>query len=235
MQIVSAATRRVARLFCIVRRARLVVLAVAAVGLAGCQDKHEWHQKLTVVVDTPSGKVSGSSVIAISATFGQVPLTEKEVWYRVTGEATVVEVAPGRYLFALLDGSQERYYRAVRDKLERMDRGEWLKSIPNMEGVITLKPKNYPLLVTFANVNNPKSVQRINPRDLAASFGKGYKLNRITLEISNEPITEESLLEFGFMQALQTQATLSGLEKYKSRYSDQIYYLTKKSFEVNGD
>ncbi len=218
-----------------VRKARLAVFMAAAVGLAGCQDKYEWHQKLTVVVDTPSGRVSGSSVIAINATFGQVPLTEKEVWYRVTGEATVVEVAPGRYLFALLDDSEERYHRAVHDRLKNMKRGEWLKSIPNMEGVITLKPRDYPLLVTFANINNPKSVRRINPIDLAASFGKGYKLNRITLEIANEPITKKSLLEFGFMQALHNQSTLSGLENYKPRYSDEIYYLTKKSFEMKGD
>ena len=142
MQIVSAATRRVARMFCVARGARLAVFAVAAVGLAGCQDKYEWHQKLTVVVSTPSGKVSGSSVIAINARYGQVPLSDIEVWYDVTGEATVVEVAPGRYLFALLEGTEERLYRSIREQSEYRSRGDWLKIIPALKDTVKINKKD---------------------------------------------------------------------------------------------
>ncbi len=189
MQSTSAAARRVARMFYVARGARLAAFAAAAVGFAGCQDKHEWHQKLTVVVDTPTGEVSGSSVIAINATFGDVPFSDKEVWCRIRGEATVAELAPGRYLFALLGDDEERYYRAVRDQLKDMGRGEWLKRIPEMKGVVTLKPRNFPLLVTFRDVDDSESVLKVDPNDLAATFGPGFKLDRITLEITDEPVT----------------------------------------------
>ena len=190
MQSIGAATLRVARMFCVARAARLAVFAAAAVGLAGCQDKHEWHQKLTVVVDTPAGKVSGSSVIAINATFGQLPMTDREVWYRIRGGATVVELAPGRYLFALLSGSEERYYRAIRDQLKHVRRGDWLERIPKMKGVVELKRKNYPQLVTYRNTENPKTVGVVDPTDLSATFGRGFRLDEITLEITDEPVTE---------------------------------------------
>ncbi len=190
MQIISAATRRVARLFSIVRRARLAVFAVAAVGLAGCQDKHEWHQKLTVVVDTPSGEVSGSSTIEVVAVFGQLPLSNNEVNYRITGEAAVVEVAPDRFLFALLGRSEERYYRAIRDQLRHVHRGDWLGRIPNMKEVVVLKPDNYPLLVSFRDINDPQRIFEVDPGDLASVFGVGFQLNRITLEITQSPITD---------------------------------------------
>ena len=172
-----------------VRKARLAVFMAAAVLLAGCQDKHEWHQKLTVVVDTPSGKVSGSSVIAIEATFGQVPMSDREVWYRVTGEATAVEIAPGRYLFALLGGSEERYYRAVRDRQKNVSRGEWLKRIPQMKEVVTLQPDGYPKLITFEDIDSPSSAREVNANTVSKVFGVGYKLDRITIEIVDDPIT----------------------------------------------
>ena len=193
MQSIRAATLRVARLFCIVRRAWLTVFMAAVVGLAGCRDKHEWHQKLTVVVDTPSGEVSGSSTIEVRAAFGKLPLSNNEVNYRITGEATVVGIAPGRYLIALLSGSKERYYRAAHDKLKNLDRGDWLHLIPEMETILTLEPNNYPLLVTFGDVKDPKSVRKVDPAHLSETFGPGYRLKKISLEITEESISDSRI------------------------------------------
>jgi hypothetical protein len=33
-------------------------------------------------------------------------------------------------------------------------------------------------------------VRRVDPNDLAASFGPGYRLNAITMTITDEPVTE---------------------------------------------
>ncbi len=38
-----------------------------------------------------------------------------------------------------------------------------------------LARENYPLLVTFDNINDPASVRRVDPGDLPASFGRGYR------------------------------------------------------------
>lgn len=156
--------------------------------LAGCRDRYEWNQKLTVTVETPEGEKSASSVTKIVALFGQLPGSGNEVEYDYSGEAVTLEVAPGRYLFALLGGSEERFYRAL--GYNYGDRGKKLDGISKMQGELrVLEPNNYPLLVTFANIADPASVQQVDAANLAASFGPGVKLKSITLEITDEPVT----------------------------------------------
>lgn len=168
----------------------LAIGAILLLTLAGCQDRNEWRQKLTVTVDTPNGEVAGSSVVRVVSRFGQVPLSNSEVNYEVTGEATVVEVAPGLYLFALLGNSEaERFYRAL--GYDYGNRGEKLDRIARMQGESrVLEPKNYPLLVTFRDIDDPTTVERVDPDNLAASFGSGYRLKAITLEITDEKVTK---------------------------------------------
>ena len=79
-----------------------LILVLCLVALAGCRTEHQWRQKTTLTVETPAGPRSGSSVVEVTALFGKLPLTGNEVEYSFHGEATVVEIMPGRYLFALL-------------------------------------------------------------------------------------------------------------------------------------
>lgn len=37
-------------------------------------------------------------------------------------------------------------------------------------------PKDYPLLVTFTDITDPKAVKKVEPHNLAATFGKGVSL-----------------------------------------------------------
>jgi hypothetical protein len=55
---------------------------------------------------------------------------------------------------------------------------------------LVVQPKRYPMLVTFEDVTDPKSVRLVDPADLATSFGAGYALRKITLEITREPVTK---------------------------------------------
>lgn len=168
---------------------RMAILLMATVWFAGCQDQHGWYQKLTVVVDTPAGEISGSSIVEVRARFRQLPLSNSEVNYSVAGEAIALEIEPGRYLFALLGGDEERYYRAVREKIGNRNREEWLNLIPKMDEVVTLRPENYPRLVTFHDNDDPKSISRVNPVELADHFGDQISLKTVTLEITEAPIT----------------------------------------------
>jgi hypothetical protein len=59
-------------------------------------------------------------------------------------------------------------------------------SIAEIDDIATLDPDNYPLLVTFKENDDPKSVRRVNPDDLAAVFGAGHSLGAITMEITDE-------------------------------------------------
>lgn len=167
-----------------------LLLVLCFLTLTGCRDRHEWHQKLTLVVQTPAGEVSGSAVVGVSALFGNIPMTGTEVEYSVIGEATFVEVAPGRYLFALVPGSEERFYYAARDRFAGMPRGEWLAEIQRQTESVSLLPDALPMLVTFTDVADPASVTLVNPADLAASFGSGLALTGAWLEITDEPVTD---------------------------------------------
>jgi hypothetical protein len=44
------------------------------------------------------------------------------------------------------------------------------------------------MLVTFVDINDPTTVQRVDPDNLAATFGPGVSLKRITLEITDEKV-----------------------------------------------
>ena len=46
------------------------------------------------------------------------------------------------------------------------------------------------MLVTFGDINVPASVKLVDPKNLAASFGPGYRLKDMTLEITDEAMTE---------------------------------------------
>ena len=56
--------------------------------------------------------------------------------------------------------------------------------------VYELFDKNKPLLVTFSDINDPSSVKKVDPYDLESHFGAGVKLKRITLEITDESVSE---------------------------------------------
>jgi hypothetical protein len=45
------------------------------------------------------------------------------------------------------------------------------------------------MLVTFTDIDDPKSVQRVDPANLAASFGPGIRLKRITVEVTDDDVT----------------------------------------------
>ncbi len=47
----------------------------------------------------------------------------------------------------------------------------------------------YPMMVVFGDLSDPTSVTKVNPDDLAATFGKGVKLKRVTVELTGDPLT----------------------------------------------
>ncbi|MVA97003.1 hypothetical protein GN330_07050 [Nitratireductor sp. CAU 1489] len=181
------------------RKVALLYVLIAITLLAGCDalgfKNWEWRQKLVLEVETPTGVVSGGSVVAVEA--GTSPKWAPGagaggLGSRMHGEASFVEVAPGRYLFALLGGGDwERevaltlfFPEPAPSPLERAERLETMREIR------VLPRERYPLLVTFTDLADPTTVRRVDPDDLAATFGPGVALKRVTLEITEEAVTE---------------------------------------------
>jgi hypothetical protein len=156
----------------------------------------DWNQKLTLVVETPGGEITGSSVSSMRATMGPgLFMDSPSIGVAFVGEAAFVEVAPGRYLFALVSNGPgwasdtfapiavERSFTGRMFMIEG-SRGDPAKDIPQ---------DRWPVLVTFDDITRPETVRSVNPEDLAAVFGEGVRLKAVTLEITEEAVTEGPL------------------------------------------
>ncbi|MEM7067784.1 MAG: hypothetical protein AAF478_02790 [Pseudomonadota bacterium] len=163
---------------------------------------YRWNQKLTVVVETPQGIKTGSSVVSVSWRKNDpIGAANGAAWIgRVKGEATVVDLGSGRYVFALLKNAKTLAFKSVIQKKRANPAPEELNEIRNSIGrVFPIAPSDYPLLVTFEDINDPASVMQVDPNDLSVSFGPDITLKSITLEIAEEPVTEdviETVLEW---------------------------------------
>ena len=214
----------------------LVTLAILALFplLAGCGlfgfENWEWNQRLVLEVETPEGVVSNGSIVEVRASRDpEWLLMEGAGGIRsdVRGEASFVEVAPGRYLFALLSGGGEaQMARNLFFPDRELSNAEAYQKLEDFAGSSVLARESYPRLVTFTDIADPETVRRVDPDDLAASFGPGYRLKSMTLEITDEPVTKgavERVLGWMSDQAaldaiwktldFQTKTSILGLRK----------------------
>jgi hypothetical protein len=164
--------------------------------------------RLTLMVDNNGQMVTGSSVIEASWTgLGErfrflAELANGQQWTTtMRGEAVVVDLGSHGVLFALLRGDESRrasslagtpeafvtratgaFTRAgvTRESLERV-----IRNRPKVEVPFELLP----LLVRFRDINDPKTVEPVDPNNLAASFGPGVKLVAATVEVTDDPLT----------------------------------------------
>jgi hypothetical protein len=152
-------------------------------------DVWEWNQKLTVEVLVDGKVVSGSAVSHVwwqeANALGVYPSGYK-------GEATVVDLGPRGKLFALI-GEETNYIAqyTLHDALGE-DRGDYEKLLPKImrfRGTKDVPRDHYPLLVTFTNLDDPRTIRKVDPSDLSAAFGPGISLGQVTLEITDEAVT----------------------------------------------
>lgn len=178
------------------RRGMLALLTggMASV-LSGCGRSQAWlRYRLTVEVNTPSGVSIGSSVLECTL-YGpsMIPLPGDIGGSGNIGEAPTVDLGSGRFLFAVL--ADPLYRRDLFSIVSKVLAYPELKLGPPNEGMqermkkaaatkssVMLLRRDYPMLVTFANVSNPSSIAEVSPDNLAAAFGVGYSLKRITFE-----------------------------------------------------
>jgi hypothetical protein len=57
------------------------------------------------------------------------------------------------------------------------------------KGTVSLPLEKLPMLIHFKEINNPTSIEEVDPRALEVSFGPGVHLLKATLEITDDPIT----------------------------------------------
>jgi len=188
-----------------------------------------WRYKMTVTVETPEGEISGSAVREMGNTTPRIQMPDVGNPAKVRGEAVVVDMGERGVLFALIsDESDNRFYDAFplpgRADGQGGSTAQGIRhhaSLPvGTKG--TLNPAEwpgYPKLVTFTNMDDPKSVTlaqiwerpesgklTLKEDRMEELFGEGVKLKSIDLEITNEPVT------LGVVDR-----HLSWLDKYKKK------------------
>lgn len=149
-----------------------------------------WHTKQTLTIETPQGDVS-SSVVRGKVMWKEPLLRSSPT--EETGEALAIEVSPGRYLFAIVEQRKpdEKALLGLH-KGERVWEGV-PKLISSKGEPLDIPPDQYPLMVTFGDLKDPTSVQEVDPSNLPATFGPGYKIKSYTVEITDAPITRGAL------------------------------------------
>lgn len=153
---------------------------------------------LTVELDTPAGVRRGSSVIEIMArnTAALAPDGKARTW-RVTGEAVAIDVPDGRTLFALLKTGAIHQDMAglsmtALDPAFRNDVVQSAARIVDRAGIVSpapVRPRDYPILVTFRDPADRRTMDPVEPDQLEAAFGPGVRLLRVTAALTEDPVT----------------------------------------------
>jgi uncharacterized membrane protein YhaH (DUF805 family) len=159
-----------------------------------------YRYRMTVTVETPDGLKTGSAVR--QGNFEEGP--ERRASWAV-GEAVVVDLGQRGLLFALIDSSNIGDGVSYITTCNHSDFGD--KKTPVGKKWI-LSPGEYPALVAFKDLNNPKTMQslidikgngrcggggewEVQADHFDGMFGVGVKLKEISLEITDDPITVE--------------------------------------------
>ena len=177
------------------------LFGTAALVLSGCNPFwKDYRYKMTVEVQTPQGVKSGYAVRQVS--FHARPNGGDGAGAR--GEAIAVDIAPGKTLFALLTGANGDSDYASWIASWALDRkmspngankdydagafAELYPTAPKTESPIYFGA--LPMLVTFRDIRDPKSIARVDAANLTTMFGAGVTLKRITVQKTREPVTE---------------------------------------------
>lgn len=190
--------------------------------LAGCGDRNSLRYKMTMEVETPQGLRSGSAVRQVRLSGGGFMFGEgRKLWRLQQGEAVAVDLPDNQTLFALLSGGDGDvdYAGQVPLRAGVNDSDGVIELWPNAPATRGLKHTNpAPMLVKFDDIHDPKSVKWVDPADLAASFGVGVNLKRITIEKTNEPVTT------GIEERLEWFADYRNLQLNGHRYNDSTEF-----------
>ena len=162
--------------------------------------------KIAVTVDTPEGPRSGFTVLESSSHKTLFHFQGIRIVSHLRGEAATVDL-PGRgTLFALLGGDPDAGSSEIGNLIGRTLYPDDPSLVPwpprrggppiPMRRYLELgtggegrRMSGYPMLVRFADLSRPESVERVDPDDLASTFGPGVSLRSITIQITGEPVT----------------------------------------------
>lgn len=199
--------------------------------LADCGRTEAYRYKLTLAVETPEGIKRGASIVEVI--FYEVSFPERGTMHKLRGEALYLDLGPGaRPLIALLTnqlhpkyGDEQRWTRDAGPETRWLSRiygltpsKDFMDDVPRIaraRGPRKITTADLPDLVTFADINDPKSVIEVDPSNLQATLGPNISWNALTLESTDEPVSTGITMKLPWLPAYSDKA-LDG-----ARYHDK--------------
>jgi hypothetical protein len=191
------------------RRGLMALLATGPVALlSGCGGANSIRYRLTLEVETPEGTKTGSGVIEHMARYN-------DGFFRglgagaglavgTRGEAVIVDLGARGLLLCLLTRDQAR--AGSSDELllpEIFPFAQWGGSNENYSAYLgrleSRKPvanaplQNLPMLARLRDPKDPATAERVDPTNLAATFGAGVRLVRVTAQITDDPLAPPAI------------------------------------------
>lgn len=167
------------------------LVPVLALGGCGRLFPARYRFRMTVEVETPQGLKTGSSVYEVEA-FKNVALTseEKEGGGAFRGQATVVEL-PGGPLFVLLKTNtagidlDSAATIALRPDAQTGHVDDFISAVRALSSgsaeKVDLPRKDWPVMVRFGNIHDPKSVEKVDP--------EAAGVRRIVIETTRDDVS----------------------------------------------
>jgi hypothetical protein len=159
----------------------------------------EIRYRMTLEADVDGRPVRGSGVI--EAGYSLQPRVSPEAGSLISGfrgEAVVLDLGARGMAFLLLRADRDPRYAPDSILLHAFGngwfeagagRGEGFAWLRKLRGKAEVPLAKLPLLVRFRDLSDPKTIERVEPINLEASFGPGVRLTRATIEITDEPVT----------------------------------------------
>jgi hypothetical protein len=246
-RVARCANRQVAK----VKRSLFILLGIAA-ALFAAWDLWlfpSWmiRYRLTIEVAVADEIKSGSGVIeTIWHKQSNDPLTEVPWGLEIRGEAISIDLNSHSRLFALL-GPPE----APRRGLLRKRRPSWplleafapnltigtmtgdvLSSLVSRRDVVDLAPNLLPMLVRFRDIDDPKTVEEVDPSDLVSGIGSGVKIMRATVQIVSPGLWPFNKFDAPFPKWLFGEKVTTGIERQLPSWYEKLEESTRSSHEM---
>jgi hypothetical protein len=229
------------------RRSLVTLLAAASVALlSGCDSgpRDTVRYRLSLEVETPEGTKTGSGVIehagrwndGITRGLGAGP----GLAGATRGEAIITDLGARGLLLCLLtrdegrEGSEDDFLLPDVFPFDKWggsqkDYAAYLGRLEGRKPVADAPLRNLPMLARLRNPLDPATAERVDPTNLAATFGAGVRLVRATVQITDDPLAPPAL-ENRLPWLRTLQGSIANTLGLKHEYLDVLNQMNDGSF-----
>jgi hypothetical protein len=171
---------------------------------------YSYNFKLGIEVQVGDELRSAYSVIGVS-------VSENPEWVReldggvnvhVRGEAVFLDLGQGRnVILTVVSGEygDQQNCQGFPTIAFKPRKDYAYREAAYWQGQANFEAKKIPTLVTFSNLNDPKTGKTVKSQDFEHVFGSDVHFKRAYVEITNEDITERIMSEISFLEGLFSQ------------------------------